>query len=62
MDTIRSAYEEFAEHVDPSEYGDQGDRVVVRGRFTGKNKGGAELDTGFALTPLFDEPAGTDRG
>ena len=62
-----------------------------KGRFTGKNKGGAELDTGFEhilemrdrkvvrfeeqaqrrrgvgrgldqLTPLFDEPAGTDRG
>jgi ketosteroid isomerase-like protein len=34
-------------HVDPSEYSDEGDRVVVKGRFTGKNKSGAELDTGF---------------
>src|SRR5712692_10769454 len=34
-------------HVDPSEYIDQGSRVVVKGRFTGKNESGAELDTGF---------------
>ena len=26
---------------------DDGDRVVVRGRFKGKNKNGAQLDTGF---------------
>ena len=33
--------------VDPSEYIDQGSRVVVKGRFIGKNKSGVELDTGF---------------
>jgi ketosteroid isomerase-like protein len=33
--------------VHPSEFVDHGDRVVVTGRFTGRNKGGATLDTGF---------------
>ncbi len=32
--------------VDSGEFIDQGDGVV-RGRFSGKNKGGAVLDTGF---------------
>jgi ketosteroid isomerase-like protein len=31
----------------PSEFSDEGDRVVVRGRFTGRNKNGAELATDF---------------
>jgi ketosteroid isomerase-like protein len=42
---IGANFDEY--HVDPSEYIDQGSRVVVKGHFTGKNKGGAELDTGF---------------
>ncbi len=47
----------FAEcHADPIEFVDNGDRVAVRGRFTGTNKGGAALDTGFTHT--FDERDG----
>lgn len=42
---IGANFDEY--HVDPSEYIDQGDRVVVKGHFSGKNKGGAGLDTGF---------------
>ena len=42
---IGANFDEY--HVDPSEYIDQGSRVVVKGRFSGKNKGGAVLDTGF---------------
>jgi len=42
---IGANFDEY--HVDPSEYIDQGSRVVVKGHFSGKNKGGAELDTGF---------------
>lgn len=33
--------------VAPSEYSDEGSRVVVKGHFGGKNKGGAVLDTDF---------------
>jgi hypothetical protein len=42
---IGANFDEY--HVDPSEYSDEGDRVVVKGQFSGKNKGGAELETGF---------------
>jgi uncharacterized protein len=42
---IGANFDEY--HADPSEYIDQGNRVLVKGRFTGKNKSGAELDTGF---------------
>ena len=42
---IGANFDEY--HVDPGEYIDQGSRVVVKGHFSGKNKGGAELDTGF---------------
>ena len=42
---IGANFDEY--HVDPSEYSDEGDRVVVKGHFSGKNRGGAELDTGF---------------
>jgi hypothetical protein len=42
---IGANFDEY--HVDPSEYIDQGSRVVVKGHFSGKNKGGAVLDTGF---------------
>jgi hypothetical protein len=41
----------FAEyHGDPIGFVDNGDRVVVKGRVTGTNKGGAALDTGFTRT------------
>ena len=42
---IGANFDEY--HVDPSAFVDQGDRVVVKGNFSGKNKGGAVLDTGF---------------
>jgi hypothetical protein len=42
---IGANFDEY--HVDPSQYSDEGDRVVVKGQFSGKNKGGAELETGF---------------
>ena len=41
----RANFDEY--HVDPSEYIDQGSRVVVKGHFSGKNRGGAVLNTGF---------------
>jgi ketosteroid isomerase-like protein len=42
---IQENFDEYS--VEPSDFSDEGDRVVVKGRFKGKNKGGAELDTGF---------------
>ena len=45
---IGATFDEY--HVDPTEYLDQGDRVIVTGRFSGTNKGGAQLDTGFTHT------------
>ena len=45
---IGATFDEY--HVDPTEYLDEGDRVVVTGRFSGTNKGGAQLDTGFTHT------------
>jgi ketosteroid isomerase-like protein len=42
---IQANFDEYS--VDPSDFNDEGDRVVVTGRFTGKNKEGVELDTGF---------------
>jgi len=42
---IGANFDEY--QVDPSEYSDEGSRVVVKGHFGGKNKGGAVLDTGF---------------
>jgi ketosteroid isomerase-like protein len=47
---IGANFDEY--HADPIEFIDNGDRVVVTGRFTGTNKGGAALDTGF--THVFD--------
>ena len=38
-------FDEFS--VDIDEVEDQGDTVVVKGRFTGKNKGGSVLDAPF---------------
>ncbi len=34
----------------PENFDDQGDTIVVTGRFTGKNKSGAELDSAFTHT------------
>lgn len=48
--SIQANFDEF--QVEPSEFSDEGDRVLVSGRFTGKNKNGAELATGF--THVFD--------
>ena len=42
---IPANFDEYS--VEPGEFSDEGDRVVVRGHFKGRNKGGAELDTGF---------------
>jgi uncharacterized protein len=38
-------FEEF--RAEPENYDDQGDTIVVTGRFKGKAKGGAELDAAF---------------
>jgi len=43
--SIQANFDEFS--AEPSDFSDDGDRVVVRGRFKGKNKNGAQLDTGF---------------
>jgi ketosteroid isomerase-like protein len=43
--SIPEHFEEY--NVTPSEFSDEGDRVIARGRFTGKNKSGGELDVGF---------------
>jgi uncharacterized protein len=43
-----SIMENFDEYsAQPAEFIDEGNRVVVKGRFVGKNKNGAALDTGF---------------
>ncbi len=42
---IQANFDEYA--AAPSEFSDEGDRVVVKGRFTGRNKSGAELATDF---------------
>jgi hypothetical protein len=46
--TIGEHFEEY--NVTPSEFNDEGDRVIVRGRITGRNKSGAALDVGFEHT------------
>ena len=50
---IGANFDEY--HVDPSGFSDEGNRVVVTGRFTGKNKGGAKLHTGFEHIVEFRE-------
>jgi uncharacterized protein len=42
---IPANFDEYS--AEPAGFSDEGDRVVVTGRFTGRNKNGAELDTGF---------------
>ena len=51
---IPTNFDEYS--AQPSEFSDEGDRVVVRGRFKGRNKSGAELDTGFEH--VFDMSGG----
>jgi len=41
-------FDEFT--AEPENYDDQGDRIVVTGRFKGKAKSGAELDAAFEHT------------
>jgi ketosteroid isomerase-like protein len=42
---IQANFDEYA--AERTEFSDEGDRVVVRGHFKGRNKGGAQLDTDF---------------
>jgi ketosteroid isomerase-like protein len=43
--------ENFDEYkIETDNFDDQGDRIVVTGRFNGKNKSGAELDSAFTHT------------
>lgn len=47
-DVFGAILENFDEYsAQPAEVSDEGDRVIVRGRFKGRNKNGAVLDTGF---------------
>jgi uncharacterized protein len=46
--TVPENFDEFS--ADAQEFDDQGDKVVVKGRFKGKNKSGAELDSAFEHT------------
>jgi ketosteroid isomerase-like protein len=41
-------FDEFT--ADPENFDDQGDRIVVTGRFKGQAKSGAELDAAFEHT------------
>jgi ketosteroid isomerase-like protein len=43
--TVPQNFEEFA--CNPENFDDQGDVVLVTGRFKGRNKSGAELDSAF---------------
>ena len=42
---IQEQFDEYA--AAPSDFSENGDHVEVKGRFTGKNKNGTELDVGF---------------
>jgi len=42
---VQENFDEFV--CQPTEFADEGDRVIATGRFTGKNKNGAELDATF---------------
>ena len=42
---IQENFDDYS--VEPSDFSDEGDSVVVKGRFKGTNKDGTELDTGF---------------
>jgi len=41
-------FDEFS--VEPADFDDRGDAIVVTGRYKGKNKSGAELDSAFEHT------------
>lgn len=43
--SIGANFDEYS--AEPTEFSDEGDRVVVRGRFRGRNKSGADFETGF---------------
>lgn len=45
---VQENFEEFS--AEPAEFKDEGDTVIVTGRFKGKAKSGAELDTAFTHT------------
>ena len=45
---IGASFDEFV--CTPDNFDDQGDKVVVTGRFSGKNKSGADLDAAFTHT------------
>ncbi len=42
---VQENFDEFV--CQPTEFTDEGDRVIATGRFTGKNKSGSELDATF---------------
>jgi ketosteroid isomerase-like protein len=44
-------FDEFA--VNPEQFSDEGDEVIVTGRFKGKNKSGSELDSAFEHRMAF---------
>ena len=48
-DDVFSAVPQYFDELraEPENYDDQGDRVVVTGRFKGKTKGGEEVDASF---------------
>ena len=50
---IPENFDEFS--ADPENFDEQGDTVVVTGRFKGKNKSGAELDSAFTHTWRFED-------
>jgi ketosteroid isomerase-like protein len=45
---IAASFDEFV--VTPENFDDQGDKVIVTGRMSGKNKSGADLDAAFTQT------------
>ena len=45
---VQENFDEFA--ATPEKFDDQGDTIVVTGKYTGKNKSGAELDSSFEHT------------
>jgi ketosteroid isomerase-like protein len=50
---IPQNFDEFV--CSPENFDDQGDTVVVTGRFSGKNKSGADLDAAFTHTFEFKD-------
>lgn len=48
LGSVPQNFDEF--RAEAEDFKDEGDRVVVTGRFTGKNKSGAELNASFTHT------------